>query len=86
MAMEAVKIAEFKSKLSAYLRRVRKGQSLLVTDRDTPVARVVPVEENERRLLVDEARADPASLARLRYPPLSGVDSLALLLEERGER
>lgn len=84
--MEAVKIAEFKSKLSAYLRRVRKGQSLLVTDRDTPVARVVPVEENERRLLVDEARADPASLARLRYPPLSGVDSLALLLEERGER
>ena len=86
MAMEAVKIAEFKSKLSAYLRRVRKGQSLLVTDRDTPVARVIPVEENERRLLVDEARADPASLARLRYPPLSGVDSLALLLEERGER
>jgi len=84
--MEAVKIAEFKSKLSAYLRRVRKGQSLLVTDRDTPVARVIPVEENERRLLVDEARADPASLARLRYPPLSGVDSLALLLEERGER
>lgn len=34
---------ELKAALSAHLRRVRNGESVLVTDRGRPVARIVPV-------------------------------------------
>ena len=40
--MKSVRIAELKSKLSEYLRGVRKGQSVIVLDRETPIARIVP--------------------------------------------
>lgn len=36
-------ISEVKNGLSAYLRQVRSGESVLVLDRRTPVARIVPV-------------------------------------------
>ncbi len=36
-------ISEVKNGLSAYLRRVRAGESVLVLDRRTPVARIVPM-------------------------------------------
>ena len=36
-------ISEVKNGLSAYLRRVKSGESVLVLDRRTPVARIVPV-------------------------------------------
>jgi prevent-host-death family protein len=38
--MERVSIREFKSKLSAYLRQVEKGENLIVTSRRQPVAQV----------------------------------------------
>jgi prevent-host-death family protein len=40
--MAAVRIAELKARLSEHLRSVRKGRTLTVLDRDTPVARIVP--------------------------------------------
>lgn len=49
MATE-VKIAEFKSRLSEYLRRVRRGQEIIVKDRETPIARVVPYSASRERL------------------------------------
>ena len=39
-----LRIAELKARLSHYLRAVRAGRSLVVYDRDTPVARLIPVE------------------------------------------
>jgi|SRR5579872_561544 len=44
-----VKIAELKSKLSQYLRSVRKGNEVIIKDRDMPVARIVPYEESPAR-------------------------------------
>ncbi len=35
-------IREFKASLSAYLRRVARGEQVVVTDRGRPVARVIP--------------------------------------------
>ena len=35
-----VKIAELKNRLSYYLRRVRRGESILVCDRDQVIARI----------------------------------------------
>jgi prevent-host-death family protein len=40
---DTVGIAELKSRLSEYLRRVRRGARITVLDRDTPVARLEPV-------------------------------------------
>lgn len=40
--MKAVGIREFKNRLSAYIKRVRAGETVLVTDRDEVVAQVMP--------------------------------------------
>jgi prevent-host-death family protein len=41
--LKSVNIAELKNRLSAYLNEVRAGQEVLVRDRTTPIARIVPV-------------------------------------------
>ena len=41
--MKKAKIAELKNHLSRYLDHVRSGESVLVLDRDQPVARIVPL-------------------------------------------
>jgi prevent-host-death family protein len=40
-----VKIGELRNKLSALLRRVKAGETILVYDRDKPVARIQPAAE-----------------------------------------
>jgi antitoxin (DNA-binding transcriptional repressor) of toxin-antitoxin stability system len=40
---DTVRITELKSRLSEYLRRVRRGARLTVPDRDTAIARLEPV-------------------------------------------
>jgi len=47
-----VKIAQFKNGLSRYLRSVQRGGEIIVKDRDTPIARVVPYEERKGRLTI----------------------------------
>ena len=42
--MTQARISELKNGLSAYLRLVKSGESVLVLDRDTPIAKLVPVE------------------------------------------
>jgi prevent-host-death family protein len=41
--MKRAKISELKNELSRYLRYVRAGESVLVYDRDHPVARLEPI-------------------------------------------
>ena len=77
-----VRLADFKARLSAYLRRVRRGQVLTLMNRDTPVARVLPWETNSTALPV---RLPIRRLQEVAFPrpPTGGTDSLAALLEER---
>lgn len=82
--MKGVRIAELKARLSAHLRRVRRGQTLTVLDRDTPVARILPYDD-EAPLEIRRASKKPSSL-RLPPPPTTTTDSLALLLEDRAAR
>ncbi len=60
-------ISEVKDGLSAYLRRVKSGESVLIMERRTPVARIVPV----GRGAGDAAEADDvdndARLSRLEH-------------------
>ncbi|MBI4243610.1 MAG: type II toxin-antitoxin system prevent-host-death family antitoxin [Planctomycetes bacterium] len=80
-----VKIADFKARLSHYLRGVRRGRQLTIYDRDTPVAIVLPYNGGSfRRLAVRKSTCDPKAVT-IRHA--SGkINSLELLLEERGER
>jgi prevent-host-death family protein len=82
--MSKVGIADLKAHLSEHLRKVRRGRSLTVLDRDTPVARIVPY-DSETPLEVRRATRKPGDL-RLPGPLPRPTDSLAVLLEDRASR
>ena len=88
MTMRTVKIAELKARLSEHLRYVRRGHVLTVLDRDTPVARVVPMEGADALRVRDPAqRVRRLQDVALPAPLRVDVDVVDLLLEERqGER
>jgi len=79
---KTVRVAELKARLSEYLRVVRQGRSITVCDRETPVARLVPVDRVSEPLSV---RRPLRGLHDVALPAPLGrrVDSLAALLEER---
>jgi prevent-host-death family protein len=84
--MKTVGIAELKARLSEYLRIVRRGHPIVVLDRDTPVARIVPYrQERRQRLRVRKPAGRYPSIHDIpRLPPLeSDPDIVALLLQER---
>lgn len=83
--MTKVKIAEFKSRLSKYLRQVRMGGEVVVTDRDTPVARLVAYTQPTEKLIVRPGRGSLKEVFKtLKIPPAPpGTDSLKMLLETR---
>jgi prevent-host-death family protein len=85
--MKRVRIAELKDRLSAHLRAVERGGEVEVTDRDRPIARIVPVREPSVGIrIIPAARPFPA-LRTKRYPPARwAVSSTVLLREERGKR
>jgi prevent-host-death family protein len=71
IVMEIVNIATLKAKLSQYLRIVRRGGTVDVVDRSTPIARIVPYQNDaETSVIVPEERGEH-------------LGSLEALLEER---
>ena len=92
--MKNARISELRDKLSEYLARVRKGETVIVYDRDTPIARLEPIapspenwpewlREAERRGIITPAKIrDGARLPR----PMKTKEPVGLLealLEER---
>ena len=96
--MKTATISQTKNSLSALLDRVRQGESILITDRSRPVARLTPVADSA------DSGDDPGRLARLERAglirrvrvsrldeilcvappkPEAGGDVLAALLDER---
>ena len=82
--MKQVRIAELKARLSEYLRAVRRGETIAVLDRETPVAQIVPVRDRLSLRIRMPAPGTP-SPGRVPLPkPLKlDVDVVQLLLEER---
>lgn len=76
MALQ-VGIREAKARLSALVGRARKGESVILTDRGRPVARLVAVEseelslEDRLRLLEAEGLVSPAAAEVLLPAPLA---------------
>ncbi len=91
-----VSVATLKARLSEFLRSARAGETVIVTDRGTPVARLAPLEGTSAltgRLESLEASGlvrrpnrvlDPAFADGSRPPDPEGR-SLESVLEERGE-
>lgn len=93
--MEKATISEIKNRLSAYLKKVKAGQSILILDRDQPVARLERVERDqhpddrltrlERAGLIRRG-TQPVPLKALKAPTLKPKASvLQSLVEERRE-
>ncbi len=97
--MKTATISETKNNLSALLDRVRAGETVLILDRETPVARLEPVRagkgagqnirlgrlEREGKIHRGTGIPSPAILKSLPVRPASGADILKALLEEREE-
>jgi antitoxin (DNA-binding transcriptional repressor) of toxin-antitoxin stability system len=81
--VKAVGIADLKARLSEHLKWVRKGRTLTVLDRDTPVAQIIPFTAE-----AIEVRRATRRLKDLRLPPAPSrpTDSLGVLLDDRGRR
>jgi prevent-host-death family protein len=91
IVMNTVKIAELKSHLSEHLRQVKRGHTLIILDRKTPIARVVPYSDDTQAglLKVREPLPQSPKLHQIPLPPPLRLrkDIVQLLLEERqGER
>ncbi|MBD0316613.1 MAG: type II toxin-antitoxin system prevent-host-death family antitoxin [Nitrospiraceae bacterium] len=85
MSMITVRVADLKSRLSEYLRKVRAGRTVTVLDRSTPIARIVPYEEHGQSLTIRSPLPGSPSLREVSLPPPLRFrrDIVALLLEER---
>ena len=81
--MSDVRIADLKARLSEHLRSVRNGGTVTVLDRDTPVARIIPIAAPSL-----EIRKAQRRLRDLKLPPKPSkrTDSTALLVEDRRRR
>jgi antitoxin (DNA-binding transcriptional repressor) of toxin-antitoxin stability system len=85
--MKKVGIAELKSKLSEHLREVRRGETIAVLDRDTPVAQIVPLrEEITLRIRRPAPGTPPPNRVPLPKPSDLKIDIVKLLLQERQGR
>jgi prevent-host-death family protein len=84
--MRRVKIAEFKSQLSRHLRAAERGEEIIITDRDRPIARLIPAAEVKATRL-QPAELPVSALLRKRFRPTRWrTSSLELLLEDRRRR
>ena len=71
--MTEVKIAELKSQLSQYLRLVRNGAEIVIKDRETPIARIVPYDDRPKRLTIRPATGSLKDLDKLVFRRPKGL-------------
>jgi antitoxin (DNA-binding transcriptional repressor) of toxin-antitoxin stability system len=77
------RISEFKAHISRELASVRRGERIVIFDRDVPIAQVVPYQEPASALI------PRAPTGRLTYRKLGisvEVDPLTILAAERSSR
>jgi prevent-host-death family protein len=91
MGQTTASIRELKSRLSEFLRLIRKGESVVITDRGVPIGRIVPigVDINQRVAAMCEAGLAQWNGRRLRRrKPVAAVRGsrtvAQILVEDRG--
>ncbi len=84
--MKLVNVATLKSRISEYLGAVEKGEELVVTSHNHPIARVIPYSASSK-LKLRPPKLPIGRLKKLRgVQPAKPVDPVALLAEERRRR
>ena len=93
--MRTVNIAELKNRLSTYITYAKAGETIIIRDRNTPVAQLVPfpedVSDEERQLVADgilrlgRRPRDLSALDKLPMPKVKGNALTQALLDERSE-
>jgi prevent-host-death family protein len=89
-------VADLKARLSEHLRQVTSGHELIVTERGVPVARLLPLDDGERRstrrfrltrsgVLKPGRGKLPTLLKRAPEGGSAGAGVLAALLADRGD-
>jgi prevent-host-death family protein len=68
-----VRIAELKSKLSEYLRSVQRGNEVVIKDRETPIARLIPYQERPQRLTIRPATGSLKDLDQMVFRRPKGL-------------
>ncbi|MEZ4271893.1 MAG: type II toxin-antitoxin system Phd/YefM family antitoxin [Myxococcota bacterium] len=85
--MTKTNTSQFKAKLGYYMREVREGREVIVTDRDKPVARLVPYTSRDTSPNTLDIFRDPSApaLADVKIEAVNyrGPSTLELLAEER---
>ena len=86
-------VAQLKARLSEYVRQVKSGAEIIITERGVPVARLVPLDPDERRAsreqrLIRAGVLRPAANHTLKLTPPDGntdlgAAALEALLAER---
>ena len=87
-------VVELKARLSEHLRQVKAGHEVVVTERGVPVARLLPLDDGERRstrrlrltrtgVLKPGRGKLPAALKRVPEGPPTGQSVVDALLDER---
>ncbi len=93
-------VRQLKSQLSKYLRKARAGEDVVITSRGRPIARLVPLHEEEGKLSLEEidrrlAQIPGIILSRRKGPirlpkPIKfkkrGKSVSEIILEDRGPR
>jgi prevent-host-death family protein len=87
VVMKNANVSELKAHLSAYLAKVRKGETVIVCDRSTPIARLVPYESDPTGLAILAPSRPRSELRKVRpVRPRRPVDVVELLREDREQR
>ncbi|HVT01971.1 MAG TPA: type II toxin-antitoxin system prevent-host-death family antitoxin [Thermoanaerobaculia bacterium] len=83
--MKDVRIADLKAHLSEHLREVKRGESLVVLDRDTPIARIIPFDVRPAPFVIRprDPKSPPLGEIEIPHAPEIDVDIVELLMEER---
>ena len=95
--MKSAAVAELKENLSKYLRQVKAGEKVLVTERGVPVAELVPVgsrpadipphlqELEKAGLVIIGAKKIPKSFWQWKRPKDTKRRAVEVLIEERSK-
>ena len=84
--MKTATISDAKNRLSELLARVKRGETVLILERDQPIARIVPIELERTGVLRRPVRKPGSDmLGSLPPMPTPASSALAALLAEREE-
>lgn len=86
--MISVKVGELRNKLSSYLKRVRRGAEVVITDRETPIGKIIPyTSPTEEKFEIIPPAKGYEGFSKLDFPDMDiDFDPVEILLEDRRKR